>query len=152
MRFLAEQGVDVEKPNRIGQTALFLAASKNHLAMLHYLADELNVDKEKSTSIGNSPLCGAAAEGHLSAVQYLVQKGCDLHHANDDGCCPLFQSAQNDNKPRSGLSVIYFFHHNSHHNQHHNFRDSKGKYRCQLVSTICFTFWCRQLSCKKIKQ
>lgn len=87
-------GGDVDAQNQFKNTALSLAASFNHLPIMHHLiAAGANVNR--ITEEGWSILMKTAYEGHLDAVEFLVQKGADVHWRNELGHDALHYATKN---------------------------------------------------------
>ena len=98
VRYLVEQGADLELKNRYDSTALLAAASRGDLAMVKVLvgagADlEAASSNEPSSYDGFTALHWAVEGGHLAMVKVLVGAGADLEARADDGYPALHRAA-----------------------------------------------------------
>ena len=54
--YLEEQGADKDKATLVGETALYLAAGRNHFKVVQYLAEN-GAEVDKPRHDGSTPLC-----------------------------------------------------------------------------------------------
>ena len=72
VRFLVEQGTDMEKSDKNGWTPLLTATCGDHIEVVRYLLEQgANRDKADST-YGQTSLHLAASYGHLEIVKLLM--------------------------------------------------------------------------------
>lgn len=96
VRVLFEEGADVAAKNEFGWTALSLAATNGHDAVVRLLLKEANVqslltkDENRSTA-----LHWAAKEGHDTIVQLLLEYGANIAAKNELGWTALSIAASN---------------------------------------------------------
>ena len=74
------RGVDIDKTDLEGKTALYWAANEGHLKIA-----ELLVGKGADVNAGASPLYGAAARGHLEVAHLLIRKGARIAARKGEG-------------------------------------------------------------------
>jgi len=92
---LIRRGANPHMANNIGETALFLATSSNHIdAVAHFLSIRMDPNAVRSTD-GASSLFIAADNGYLEIVKLLLDHGA---HSNitltDNGVTPLYIAAK----------------------------------------------------------
>ncbi len=102
VRWLVEQGLDVNTENYYGRTALDRHATLGDDTVK--LLFELGGDIGKTDCYGNSPLHTAAVFFHPDTVRFLVENGADVHLKNDMDETPLASSlsrCSNSNIPNA---------------------------------------------------
>ena len=62
----------VDIKDKLGRTALHIAAQNGHLDVLKYLIFSLKMDVKSSDDKGQTPLILAARSGHLKVAEYLI--------------------------------------------------------------------------------
>lgn len=78
----------VNQTDKHGRTALILAASEGHLAIMDILVEKgAQIDAQDKD--GLSALSWACLKGHLNAVISLIANGVDVNHADHSGRTPL---------------------------------------------------------------
>ena len=92
VRYLVEQGANVDEADKAGMTPLYGAAEKGHVPVLQYLAEQ-GADKDKATKSSATPLFVAVTYGNLAAVQCLVELGADVDKYVDEMGTPLSVAA-----------------------------------------------------------
>jgi ankyrin repeat protein len=101
---LQQDGIEVNKCNSDGDTALMISAELGNVAAVNLLlqngADACNVN-----SISTSAVFFAAAGGHLDIVQLLIQHDADVTATTDRGDTLLMQTAA-DNQPHVAEYLI----------------------------------------------
>ena len=85
---LKEQQADMNETTNLGRTAMWHAAAKNHLEIMHVLFEH-GADKEKTGRCNESPLWIACTKGHLAIVQLLLENGADIETADTSEYSPL---------------------------------------------------------------
>lgn len=78
----------VNQSDRHGRTALILAASEGHLAIIDILL-ERGADLRCQDKDGLSALSWACLKGHYNAAVSLLNNGADVNHADNSGRTPL---------------------------------------------------------------
>jgi hypothetical protein len=77
VRYLVEElGADVNVPNKLGETQLYLAAARGHLAVMQVLL-KLGADINRRSILCAVPLMVASAENHQDIVKWLIKAGAD---------------------------------------------------------------------------
>ncbi|MEA2711922.1 MAG: hypothetical protein QOF78_4523 [Phycisphaerales bacterium] len=94
-----DQDASADKRDRVGRTALHVAAERGDLATIERLVKagtDVNVqvrsNESRSSDWGNTPLHSAARDGQIGAVGLLLDKGADINARNDRGVTPLHDS------------------------------------------------------------
>lgn len=90
VRWLVEQGFDIDIENYYGRTPLYQQATLGRDTVK--LLFELGADIEKSDRYGDTPLHTAAQFFHPEIVEFLVEKGANVCRKNDMGQTPLASS------------------------------------------------------------
>ena len=75
---LVEQGADVEKTDKDGNTPIIDASHNGHLRVVCYLLEQ-GANREKAGNGGWTSLHHAAAQGHLEITKLLMVYGADLN-------------------------------------------------------------------------
>ena len=92
IKYLHQQGADIDAKDNYRNTALILSAWGDHLACVKYLVAQ-GADIHAKNIYGYTALLFSAKRGHLACVQYLVQKGADVNEKNIYGYTALILSA-----------------------------------------------------------
>jgi ankyrin repeat protein len=81
VKYLVENGADVNAKNDARESALLLTCREGHLDIIRYLVEN-GADINYSTGLkygeGVTPLTFACVYGHLSVVEYLVENGANV--------------------------------------------------------------------------
>ena len=88
VRYLVEQGADMEKVHNDGFTSLIRASMNGHLEMVRYLLEQ-GANRDKVNNYDNTSLHLAANWGHLEIAQLLMVYGADLNARNSFGKLPI---------------------------------------------------------------
>jgi ankyrin repeat protein len=116
-KVLLKRGVDVNRRNKYGFTALILAsfigptilaipgrstelsiqASDGQVVMVRQLLDA-GGDPSASTDEGFTPLMAASGEGYVEIVKLLLQSGADVTAKNKRGSTPLSLACQENHR------------------------------------------------------
>ena len=93
VKFLVEQGAEVEVTNNDGFTPLHAAAAKGYMEIVKFLVEQ-GAGIEVTSNDGSTPLHMAAENDHIEIVEFLVVKrGAQLEVTNNDGQTPLCRAA-----------------------------------------------------------
>ncbi|GBG32997.1 Ankyrin repeat domain-containing protein 1 [Hondaea fermentalgiana] len=87
-------GVDVNKRDQRGLTALMVAASKGHVQAIRALRSYGAVLEAKDSIAGRTALMWAVASNRFEAARELIEAGADIESIASDGSNPLFISAR----------------------------------------------------------
>ncbi len=96
VRYLVEQGADLEATRYDDYTALHNAAAGGHLAVVRYLVEQ-GADLEAKSRYDFTALLSAAYRGHWEVVKFLVGAGADLEAAYS-----------RDLRSRNGFTALLF--------------------------------------------
>lgn len=95
VKLLIESGVNLNKQNNTGETALFLAAHRGYVHIANMLLDK-GADYLLSTNMKWSPLMEAADRGYLPIVKLLLSKDTvSINQLSSDSFTPLMAAATN---------------------------------------------------------
>jgi len=84
-----DAGADINEPNRVGYTALTIAASRGDVDITRALLDA-GADVERTDAVGTTALAAAVmSRAPLAVVSLLVDHGADPTRANHKGQTPL---------------------------------------------------------------
>ena len=92
VQLLLGQGVDKDKPNLNGYTALWNASQKGYLPIVQCLVEQ-GADKDKASYSGITSLNIASYKGHLDVVRHLLEQGADRDKSCNNGWTPLHRAA-----------------------------------------------------------
>ena len=96
VKYLSEQGIDINVHKESGQTALHSAAWRGKADIVHYLIDngaDVNAIYKAGGNI--TPLCCAAEYGDLEIVKYLIKHGADIQYKGESSGASPIKSAAN---------------------------------------------------------
>jgi uncharacterized protein len=85
VKFLLENGADVNITNRDGETALFFAVYHGRADLVNMLLDKGASVYARRSKVGVTPLHVAAARGDTEIVKVLLAKGADVNAAAAGG-------------------------------------------------------------------
>ena len=138
VKYLHENGVDINSKNNKNESALFLASFNGHFQVVKYLHEKGADVNQRSSDIKTNitPLAISARHGHLNVVEYLVQNGAEIdagmdsmnmrtHVAYEDNFTALHEAARSNQ-----LHVVKFLHENG--------ADIDMKSKNRLISTTYF--------------
>ncbi|GAV07188.1 hypothetical protein RvY_17059 [Ramazzottius varieornatus] len=91
VRFLVENGADLEIANRHGHTSLMIACYRGHIQIVKYLLERGASVNRKSIK-GNTALHDCAESGHVDIMQLLIQHGAQMEK-DAYGMTPLVSAA-----------------------------------------------------------
>ena len=102
--YFIKQGVDINKTNKVGQTALFVEDSRIRYGRLILISRgaKINVVDNK----GNTPLMVSSHWAILPEVQAMIDKGADLHTLNQKGENALWKALTQIRRPKAVKSVV----------------------------------------------
>ena len=104
VRWLIEQGVDVNHCDKNGFTAVLNAAQQGNLDVLKLLKESganIHVQNEMGD---NSIMSASIGTGDCNTVRWLIEQGVDVNHSNRRGATAVHCAAQ-----RGNLDVLNFF-------------------------------------------
>jgi len=78
VKYLIEQGSDINQENWIGETPLINACKKGNEAMVKYLIEQ-GADINKENGYSKTPLLKAFRSGNGVIVKYLVEHGANIN-------------------------------------------------------------------------
>jgi len=93
VKFLVENGADINKKTVSGNTILMVAIAFRDLEIVKFLLEKGADISEKSNN-RNTPLHLAAKWGNFGIVKFLVEKGADINVVNKAGNTPLHIAAK----------------------------------------------------------
>ncbi len=95
VKYLIEQGADIEHCTFRGTSPLLIAAYNGHFEVVQYLiTHNANVNHVKQ-STGETALILAAQKGHFDLVKYLIEKGAEVNAKTHNGTTALFNAGLN---------------------------------------------------------
>ena len=90
VRYLLEEGVNVNQADNNGRTPLMLAAKKGHAETVALLLDQASIKVNQADNDGNTALIKAALKGHTEIIKLLLHlNSIDINRGNKDGLTPL---------------------------------------------------------------
>ena len=106
LKWLIDAGVDVNKQNSIGITALHMAAQEGHTHIVMDLI-KAGADVNLATAHGRTPLHQAAWKGHDGIVVALITAGADINKVNKSGKTALgYAERHNHEKMREVVEAL----------------------------------------------
>ncbi|EGD81215.1 hypothetical protein PTSG_13160 [Salpingoeca rosetta] len=94
VRYLVEQGADVNRAANEGAIPLHIVSQEGYEAVVRYLVEQ-GADVHQAMNDGRTPLWTASFNGHEAVVRYLAEQGADVHQAKNDGRTPLWTASFN---------------------------------------------------------
>ena len=88
VRYLVEQGADMEKADRHDFTPLLTASCNGKIEVVQYLLEQ-GADRDKADNTGSTSLHYAAQCGHLEIAKLLMVYGADLNTRTFEGRLPI---------------------------------------------------------------
>ena len=88
VRYLVEQGADMEWNNGAGWTPLIVASWKGHLEVVRYLLEK-GAKEDKANNDGMTSLHYVARDGYLDIAKLLMVYGADLNARKNNGQLPI---------------------------------------------------------------
>ena len=104
VRTMLQNGSDVNRQDRMGNTALGLAAFYDRQEIARMLA-EYGANLDGVDKHYNTPLIICAIKGHYEVARYLVEQGAYIDHEGKDGQTALMHAAVNFDR-ESNLDVV----------------------------------------------
>jgi len=95
MKFLIEEGVDVNEKNDKDQTPLHLAAENNQTGIITLLLEN-NADLSSKDKNNCTVLDAAVLKGSEEAVELLINKGANINNSDELGVTPLHLAVMNN--------------------------------------------------------
>jgi ankyrin repeat protein len=93
VKYLLEEGADVQMKYVTGNTALYLAAGRGHAEFVRLLLSYSKAELNMRGQHGMTPLLLALSQGHTEVVKYLLEEGADATLADETGNTSLYQAA-----------------------------------------------------------
>lgn len=93
VRYLVENGADINAPTKNGNTPLYIAAGSNHLDIVKYLASE-GADVDARTRFHVTALYIATHKGLTEVVKYLIDQNAEVNPVDIFGTPPLYYAAE----------------------------------------------------------
>lgn len=109
VRLLLDRGAAIDQQNKLGLSALILAASFGHLEMVRLLLDR-GAPINHQTEWGRTALIFAASRGHLDMVRLLLDRGAAINHQTEWGDIAIAYAAifdAVDKEPRGSTALIF---------------------------------------------
>jgi len=97
VKYLVENGVDINKSNTSGDTPLSVAVDYNNKIVIKYLVDH-GADINMITKSGETFLIRTIKNGYMDMFKYLITCGADVNKEDNNGDTPLIISAEFKNK------------------------------------------------------
>ena len=83
-KILKDSRREINSTDRLGRTALYIAAYSNHIKLVKLLLD-FGADVNISTTFDSTPLHAASSRGNAGVVQLLIECGADVNVADKNG-------------------------------------------------------------------
>lgn len=94
-KMLIENGADLTFKNEYGADLLHWHSAKGNVDIMKYLLQNTESDINSKDSAGKTPLCIAVQTKKLDAVKFLVENGADLDIKDNEGNTPLDYAVKN---------------------------------------------------------
>ncbi|MCB9228314.1 MAG: ankyrin repeat domain-containing protein [Deltaproteobacteria bacterium] len=89
VKFFIETGVDVNRPDSQGRTALLRAVLRGRVDNVKFLVEIGKADVNQADHMLNTPLLRAVQSCHINIIKFLIKNGADVNHTNRNGISPL---------------------------------------------------------------
>lgn len=98
VKYLVENGADVNKTDNDGKTPLLMALREYTDNIIIYLVEN-GADVNKADKHGDTPLLDACSNNSLKIVRYLIENGAQksINKANNTGSTPLYWACDHNN-------------------------------------------------------
>ena len=97
VKWLIEQGVDVNHCNKTGYTAVHCAAQEGNLDVLKLLKESGANIHEQSKRGENSIMLASFGTGNCDTVKWMIEQGIDMSHCCKNGCTAVHFAAVGGN-------------------------------------------------------
>ncbi|TPX30503.1 hypothetical protein SmJEL517_g05946 [Synchytrium microbalum] len=98
LKWLVQQGANVNTPDDRGQTPLFVAAEGGHIELVRYLVEKCQADVNKPDNRGQTPVFAPTRSDNIELVQYLVEKcQADVNKPDNRGQTPVLIATYSGN-------------------------------------------------------
>lgn len=104
VRTMLQNGEDVNRRDRMGNTALGLAAFYDHQEIARMLS-EYGANIDGTDKHNNTPLIICAIKGHYKLARYLIEQGAYIDHDGKDGQTALMHASVNFDRD-SNLDIV----------------------------------------------
>ena len=88
VKYLIEDGANVNWSDSYGYTPLIFASRERHLEIVKYLVEK-GANVNHGNNQGTTPLIFASRDGHFDIVKYLVEHGANVNQSDNNGYPPL---------------------------------------------------------------
>ena len=95
VRYLVEQGADIEMADCNGSNPLIYASTYGHLEVVRYLLEQ-GANRDKASNFGITSLHEASRRGHLEIAKLLMVYGADLNARTDGNSLPIDLAANEE--------------------------------------------------------
>ena len=95
VKYLIEQGTDINAKDYGGNTALTESSYEGHLDIVKYLIEN-GADINTKGANGYTALIWSSDKGHLEVVKYLIEQGADVNVKNNNGYTALHYIKKNN--------------------------------------------------------
>ena len=102
VRYLVEQGANMEKADQNGWNPVINASFSGHLGVVRYLLEQ-GANRDKADRGGYTPIHFAARQGHLEIAKLLMVYGADLNARNRWGELPIDMGHRNTEEIRQAI-------------------------------------------------
>ena len=94
MKWLKEQGLDINARCNTGETPMHRAAQRGRLESMKWLYEQ-GADIKAKASNGRTPMSWAAWNGHLESMKWLYEQGADIFVKDHYGWTLMFYASNN---------------------------------------------------------
>jgi len=102
VKFLKENGADLNQANKWGDNILHIAVILNDKALVRYLLNN-NLDIDKNGSYGRAPIHEAVRCVNIEVLELLLKSGCKVNNLTDNQCTALHIFTQGLGHPKMDI-------------------------------------------------
>ncbi|HKI79941.1 MAG TPA: ankyrin repeat domain-containing protein [Ignavibacteriaceae bacterium] len=102
VKFLKENGADLNQANKWGDNILHIAVILNDTALVRYLLNN-NLDIDKNGSYGRAPIHEAVRCVNIEVLELLLKSGCKVNNLTDNQCTALHIFTQGLGHPKMDI-------------------------------------------------
>lgn len=81
VKFLVENGANIEVKNKDGYTPLIVASWNGHLEIVKFLVEK-GANVEAKNDYGDTPLTLASMDGNFEVIKFLIENGANIETKN----------------------------------------------------------------------